>query len=270
MRSTFSAKLLIAIVMAAAVCSACAIAASVQEKIDAANGQDIGEQFKKEWLKDPGPIPTGSRCQNVGGGNGIGQVVIAIRELIDPESLSSNCNVRLIIDNDNKAETPSYKVIEQQASTKDLFYCEQAIWESAPHIMSLSNAHGECVLNAQSLRTEQKQKIGYFPDKSVHAEELFFKQYSALRDQAVVIHVIPRSIAWGDRIPGRFTKAELDGLCNLKAIPLKNVQGQELIDFRTAWIDFINKNRSTKISRDEILDYASSLLYKHKELFVGS
>jgi hypothetical protein len=82
----------------------------------------------------------------------------------------------------------------------------------------------------------------------------------------VVIHVIPRSIIWTDRYQGVFWPEELDSAANLKAIPLKNLGSESLTDFRKDWINFVATPRE-RPTREQLLNFAASLLIKHKSLF---
>ena len=123
--------------------------------------------------------PYTARC-HFGSPNPTATCVYRIKSHFDPQCLEPKTSVVVRIDIDSPI--PHYSVISNSGSKKEAFYCEQAIWDSAPFLQPAVNAHGKIAFTAGD--AEQTRPF----------LDAFFKKHPSLRDKSVVIHLIPPSI----------------------------------------------------------------------------
>ena len=216
----------------------------------------ISSSFLSGWRVQSDQPVARTNCRFFGEtSNGFSFCEAAIKSLLETDNLTSSCD--FVFELDNGKDTPRYRLRKNSGSEADKFYCEQAIWESAPFRAETANAHGEIRLSAATPGCSKGQ-----------SKALFLAHNSLPEDRnIVVIHVIPCSIIWNDRFFGTFDAQELESLSNLKSIQLKDAQSEALNSFRKEWIEFTLKPRTAKPTRKEILDFAAALLSKYRTMF---
>jgi hypothetical protein len=144
------------------------------------------------------------------------------------------------------------EVQQQSGSVSDSFYCEQALWDNAPCNEMPVSEHSEFVFEGNGDK-----------GNSFNCVKTFFDANPGMKNEVVVMHVIPPSVAW--RYPGLFSDDEIHGLKNLIAIPVTNVDSKLLLGVREEWLDYFKTHK--KPNRLEVITTAGSIISMYSKAF---
>jgi hypothetical protein len=135
---------------------------------------------------------------------------------------------------------------------KDEFYCLQAMWESAPFYKTNQRFYIDLHFTHDTR------------DSDGHScSEVFFQAHKDLRQDYVVIHLIPPSV--NKRFPGLLTDTELHSLDNLAGIKLGNKDSRLLDAYRAEWVDYLDTCKNP--TRASLLLEAGNIIREHSSLF---
>jgi len=156
---------------------------------------------------------------------------------------------------DIRAVIPKYRLLASSGRKSDLFYCEQAIWDSAPFLEPFINSHGKISFSSKE-------------DNSSHfaCGRTYFKAHPKLRGKVVVIHVIPP--AGNDFFPDAVLKDEIHKMSNLRGVPIGKLDSSLLQNFREDWAEYIRSKTRVQVTREEILEHGNEVLKRYSALFV--
>jgi hypothetical protein len=140
------------------------------------------------------------------------------------------------------------------ASAADAFYCEQALWENAPCGNLPVSEHVSCPFDGNTDK-----------GNSFNCAKLFFDSYPKLKEDVVVMHIIPPSVVW--RYPDLYSDEEIHSLNNLIAIPLGNLDSKLLLGVREEWIDFFKTHKQP--TRQQVIGCAQNIKTMYSQLFTG-
>lgn len=225
----------------------------------------IGEGFKKGWDLAT-KASSGTHCGRLKE-NSVFWSTRAAKSFLNTRDLSPQCSITFRLKGSHD-EFPAYEVISEEGSPSDLFYCEQAIWESSPERLMAGSQEGNLVCDSKQFKQEEKlAKIDYF-HKKISSAELYKSKNAETGNAIVVMHVIPRSFNTDQNV--LFTREELASPNNLIAIPTANIEKKELLSYRKEWADYVSKNETTRRTKTEVLTFAANLLNKYSELFKES
>ncbi len=166
----------------------------------------------------------------------------------EPKCLTRDHDIALEVEVDKKG-IPSYTIVEDTASDKELFYGEQAVWDGAP-------------LDSWAVGMKFRFVFPHYnPNSEQNNIENYVKAYGPLTD-AVVMQIIPTQAEF--RSHG-FGTLEMHATNNLVTVPVKNLNSKLLSDFRLDWVHFLIDN--PKADRNSIIEEGALLLDKYAPLF---
>ena len=197
-------------------------------------GCDPGIGYKKLILNDPESIRAAFE--------------IWARNALDPECLS-NPKARVVINVSTKAVPATRLCSSSNADAADIFYCEQAIWESLPAREYYKGVEGDITFAPGD---EGTSRHGQSPDL-VTKNRRFVK-----------LHLVPGSVFSETNVA--LSGRDIQAPANVVRLKTKNTRGPELQRFRQEWFSYILDHRH--LSRKEIAAQAQAMRDKYHRLFV--
>jgi hypothetical protein len=144
-------------------------------------------------------------------------------------------------------EGPTIAVVSTiRATPEDIFYCKQAVWEAYPLPKMFDVCAGSCKFSGDIKR-------GGCPDKDLVSNDA----------KILKLHLIPRSAV--QRYPGIIDEDDIRRKENILLLPAKNLDNQDLEQFRKDWVAFLVSHDS--LTRLELDKQATDLKNKFSHLF---
>jgi hypothetical protein len=140
---------------------------------------------------------------------------------------------------------PTYVLTSKNASNTDRFFCEQAMWDTGPYMAPFC--------------TPIDARIEFIAPKNKRSKA------KGRKEILPSIHLIPLSAS--EFFPNAVTAAELKESKNLHLLRKSMLASPELMHYRKEWLDFIESHCYQNLSRDELLDAATTIVSKYDALF---
>lgn len=156
----------------------------------------------------------------------------------------SNEHVGVVLEIDQTSKYPSAKIKNASGTRADVFYAEQAFWESRP-LPSEQRQHGEVLVFGRF------GSMGNFPELISNDESNIVK-----------LHLIPMSAEYLCTI----SSERIHSADNVLRLSLDKIQDPLLLEFRKEWIDFLSMHKNC--SEAEVLQEGHRLKSKYEKLFL--
>ncbi len=157
----------------------------------------------------------------------------------------SNEHADVVLEIDQSSKYPLAKLRNASGTRADIFYAEQAFWESRPLPLQERQSGGEVIVFGRF------GSMGNFP-------ELVSKD----EPNVVKLHLIPMSAE-------NLCTISSDKICsinNVLKLSVDKTQDPLLTEFRKEWIDFLSTHKNC--SETEVLEEGKRLKSKYEKLFL--
>jgi len=157
----------------------------------------------------------------------------------------SNEHASVVLQIDQSSKYPSAKIKNASGTKADVFYAEQAFWESRPLASDQRQNGGEVLVFGKFGST------GNFPEL-----------ISSEKSNIVKLHLIPMS---AENL-GTISSEKIRTPDNVLKLSVDKANDPALLEFRKEWIDFLSTHKNC--SETEVLSEANRLKTKYERLFL--
>jgi hypothetical protein len=167
--------------------------------------------------------------------------IAAVKNCFDPMCLRSDGEIAIAVTEDKGQ--PHLEILKENGSESDLFYCSQAIWETAPFFpFDPKSKFFLCEFEKQQSGHAVSEIRPIAPSEKVR---LHFIPYSAMR------YKVPKEVIFSDE--------------NVVQLSKDRIRDPQLEAFRKDWVSFFLAHDTLEIS--ELRAHAQVLRTKYSKLF---